>query len=81
MIVNNATANGLLQTIVPDEFRGRLMSIYSLIVIGLPQVIGAIGGGAVAGAVGVEWAIGGAAAAMLVFGAWLFRRYPEIREL
>jgi MFS family permease len=81
MIVNNATANGLLQTIVPDEFRGRLMSIYSLIVIGLPQVIGAIGGGAVAGAVGVEWAIGGAAAAMLGFGAWLFRRYPEIREL
>jgi hypothetical protein len=44
-------------------------------------VIGAIGGGAVAGAVGVEWAIGGAAAAMLGFGAWLFRRYPEIREL
>jgi predicted MFS family arabinose efflux permease len=81
MIVNNATANGLLQTIVPDAYRGRLMSIYSLIVIGLPQVLGALVGGAVARAVGVEWAIGGAAVAMLGLGAWLFRRYPEVRDL
>jgi hypothetical protein len=57
------------------------MSIYSLIVIGLPQVLGALVGGAVARAVGVEWAIGGAAVAMLGFGAWLFRRYPEVRDL
>lgn len=81
MIVNNATANTLLQTIVPDEYRGRLMSIYSLIVIGLPQVLGAMGGGAVARAVGVEWAIGGAAALMLGFGTWLFTRYPELKDL
>jgi MFS family permease len=81
MIVNNATANGLLQTIVPDEFRGRLMSIYSLIVIGLPQVLGALAGGTVAGWLGVHWAIGGAAVAMLAFGIWLFRRYPELRAL
>lgn len=81
MIVNNAGANGLLQTLVPDEFRGRLMSMYSLIVIGLPQVVGALAAGTVAGLVGVHWAIGGAAAAMLAFGAWLFRRYPEVREL
>lgn len=81
MIVNNATANTLLQTIVPDEYRGRLMSIYSLIVIGLPQVLGAVGGGVVARAVGVEWAIGGAAVAMLGFGTWLFTRYPELKDL
>lgn len=81
MIVNNATANGLLQTIVPDGYRGRLMSIYSLIVIGLPQVLGALAGGTVARLVGVQWAIGGAAVAMLAFGAWHFRRYPGIRQL
>ena len=81
MIVNNAMANGMLQTMVPDEYRGRLMSIYSMIVVGLPQVIGAFSAGAVAGLVGIQWAIGGAAVAMLAF-AWLtFRRYPEIREL
>ncbi len=59
MIINNAVANGLLQTLVPDELRGRLMSMYSLIVVGLPQVVGAFVAGAVARLVGVQWAIGG----------------------
>jgi len=81
MIVNNALANTLMQSIVPDEFRGRLMAIYSLIVVGLPQVIGAFGAGAVARVVGVDAAIGGAALLMLLFGWWLFRRYPDVREL
>ena len=81
MIVNNAMANGLLQTMVPDEYRGRLMSIYSMIVVGLPQVIGAFSAGAVAGLIGVQYAIGGAALGMLGFGWWLFRRYPEVAEL
>lgn len=81
MIVNNAMANGMLQTMVPDEYRGRLMSIYSMIVVGLPQVLGAFSAGAVAGLVGVEWAIGGSAALMLVFAWWLLRRYPEVRAL
>jgi len=81
MIVNNALANTLMQSIVPDEFRGRLMAIYSLIVVGLPQVVGAFGAGAVARVVGVDAAIGGAAILMLLFGWWLFRRYPDVREL
>jgi MFS family permease len=81
MIVNNAMANGLLQTMVPDEYRGRLMSIYSLIVVGLPQVVGAFSAGTVAGLIGVQWAIGGAASTMLAVAWWLFRRYPEVRDL
>ena len=81
MITNNAMANGMLQTMVPDEYRGRLMSIYSMIVVGLPQVIGAFSAGAIAGLIGVQYAIGGAAVAMLVFAWWTFRRYPELKEL
>lgn len=81
MIVNNALANTLMQSIIPDEFRGRLMAIYSLIVVGLPQVVGAFGAGAVARVVGVDAAIGGAAILMLVFGWWAFRRYPDVRAL
>ena len=81
MIVNNAMANGMLQTMVPDEYRGRLMSIYSMIVVGLPQVFGAFSAGAVAGVIGVHWAIRVAALAMLGFAWWLLRRYPEVREL
>ena len=81
MIVNNALANTLMQSLVPDEFRGRLMAIYSIIVIGLPQVIGAFGAGAVARALGVDVAIGGAAVLMMAYGWWAFRRYPEVRAL
>jgi hypothetical protein len=81
MIVNNALANTLMQSIVPDEFRGRLMAIYSLIVVGLPQVVGAFGAGAVARVFGVDVAIGVAAAVMLAYGWWAFTRYPEFLEL
>lgn len=81
MIVNNALANTLMQSIVPDEYRGRLMAIYSLVVVGLPQVIGAFGAGVIARALGVEWAIGGAAVVMVLYGVWAFRRYPEVRAL
>jgi MFS family permease len=81
MIVTNATANGLLQSIVPDELRGRLMSIYSLIVVGLPQVIGSFAAGAIAHVIGIQWAIGGAAGLMLLAAGFAFRRFPELRRL
>lgn len=78
MIVNNAVSNALLQHIVPDEMRGRIMAAYSFIVVGLSQTVGAFGAGAVARVVGIQWAIGGAAAAMLAYAIWAFRRRPEL---
>ena len=76
--VENATnamlANSMLQSLVPDHFRGRLMSVYSLISVGLGQVLGAFAGGAVASAIGVDWAIGGGAAIMLMYAMYAFRR-------
>jgi MFS family permease len=74
MIVTSAVANSMLQSLVPDQFRGRLMSVYSLISVGLGQVLGAFVGGAVAGAVGVDWAIGCGAAIMLLYAMYAFRR-------
>jgi MFS family permease len=81
MIVNNALSNAILQGIVPDAMRGRLMAAYSLAVVGLSQVVGALLAGTVARAFGVAWAIGGGAAIMIAFGAWVHRRYPELRRL
>jgi len=81
MILNGAIANGLLQGIVPDTLRGRIMAAYGLVVVGLSQVVGAFTGGIVAHAVGVAPAIGGAAAAMLAYGIWAFFRRPELRTL
>jgi MFS family permease len=81
MIVNNAQANSLLQHLVPDELRGRLMAAYSFVVVGLSQVAGALVAGAVARAFGVAWAIGGGGAIMLGYALWAFRYRPELRAL
>ena len=81
MILNGALSNALLQHLVPDELRGRLMAVYSLIVVGLAQVFGAFAAGAIARAVGVDWAIGGGAVIMLAYAVWAQVKYPELREL
>ena len=81
MILNGAIANGLLQAIVPDELRGRIMAAYGLVVVGLAQVVGAFSGGVVAHILGVAGAIFITALLMAVYGVWAFLRRPELREL
>jgi MFS family permease len=81
MILNSALSNGALQTVVPDAYRGRLMSAYSFVVVGLSQVVGAFVAGGVARLVGVDWAIGGAAVLMLAYTLWAFAKYPELGRL
>jgi MFS family permease len=80
MILNNAVSNTLLQTIVPDAFRGRVMAAYALVFIGFSP-IGQLLGGMVASRFGVQWAIGGGGVVMLAYAAWAFARYREIGEL
>jgi MFS family permease len=81
MILNGAISNGLLQTIVPDELRGRMMAAYGLVVVGLAQVVGAFVAGIVAHLLGVAVSIGGAAVLMMGFGVWAFFRRTELRTL
>ena len=80
MIVNSALANGILQTVVPDELRGRVMSAYVFVYVGLSP-IGAFVAGAVARAVGANWAIGAGGAIMLLYTVWAFWRYPSVKAL
>jgi MFS family permease len=63
----------MLQHLVPDELRGRIMAAYSFIVVGLSQVAGSFIAGAVARAFGVAWAIGGGGTLMLLYALWAFR--------
>jgi MFS family permease len=81
MILNGAISNGLLQAIVPDELRGRLMAAYGLVVVGLAQCVGAFLAGTMADAFGVARAISWSAALMLAYGVWAFFRRPELRTL
>jgi MFS family permease len=81
MILNGAIANGLLQQIVPDALRGRMMAAYGLVVVGLAQVVGAFTSGALADVLGVRVTIAAAAGMMLLYGVHAFFRRPELRDL
>jgi MFS family permease len=81
MILNGAISNGLLQGIVPDAFRGRIMAAYGLVVVGLAQVVGAFTGGVIAHALGVASSIFAAGLLMAGYGVWAFFQRPELRGL
>lgn len=76
-LLNGALANGMLQSIVPDELRGRVVAAYVFVSVGFTP-IGSFIAGAVADAAGVSWAIGGGAAIMLGYTIWAVRRYPAL---
>ena len=79
VITNNALINTLLQQRVPNALRGRVMSIYVMVYIGMNPV-GSFIGGWIASHVGSAWAIGGMAAPMVLFTIWAFHRYGELRR-
>ncbi|MHB9072384.1 MAG: MFS transporter [Desulfobaccales bacterium] len=79
MVTQLSTGNSLLQLNVPDELRGRLMSLFGLIVMGFAPLGSILYGGA-AHFVGAGPAIaGGAVIAALVAGVILWRN-PDLRH-
>jgi MFS family permease len=79
-IIQNATANTLIQDTVPDALRGRVMSLYMLVFQGFFP-LGALTAGLIAQtfAIPLGAAFGGAVA--LAYGLFLFWRNPSIRRL
>jgi MFS family permease len=78
MMLQMACSNTLIQTMVPDGLRGRVMALYSMMFMGMAP-IGAFVGGAMAHRVGapITVATGGVAC---VFGAiWFWRALPAMR--
>ncbi|PYO78559.1 MAG: MFS transporter, partial [Gemmatimonadetes bacterium] len=80
MLINGALANGILQSVVPDELRGRVMATYVFVYVGFAP-IGSFIAGALARWIGVEWAIFSGGLAMLLYALWAFWKYPEIRAV
>jgi hypothetical protein len=67
----SATSNTVIQTIVPDVLRGRIMSLYTVVMVGLMPV-GSVVLGAIADRIGTPAAlgIGGAIGALIVSAAF-----------
>jgi MFS family permease len=80
MILNNATVNALLQSLVPDALRGRVMSVYVFMFLGMAP-LGSLQAGALARWIGAPLALtaGGIALAAVIAVVWW--RVPELREV
>jgi len=73
-------ANALMQTLVPDELRGRVMSVYTLGFFGV-MPIGALLAGTVAELTSEPITVVLGALITLGFAAWLWLRMPQLRAL
>lgn len=78
MMVQMASSNTLIQSMVPDRLRGRTMAVYSMMFMGMAP-LGALFSGALADRISAPWtvALGGLGA---IAGAAVFaRQLPGIR--
>jgi MFS family permease len=80
MILTTALANGLIQTVVPDALRGRIMSAYAFVFVGMAP-LGYLLLGFLAKLTNISVAIAAGAAVTLLFSLWEFTTHPEVREL
>lgn len=80
MILNNAVTNTLLQTIVPDRLRGRVMGVYAFTFLGMAP-FGAFQAGWLAEHLGAPVAVvlGGLVCVLASLVIW--RRVPEVPAL
>ena len=79
-VFQNALANTLLQITAPDQVRGRVMSQLSLVSHGMHQ-LGGLQAGFVADWIGAPLSVGIGAAISLLYGVFVFIRYPRVREM
>ena len=78
MILNNATVNALLQSRVPDRLRGRVMSVYVFMFVGMTP-LGALQAGALARWIGAPRALAAGAGTLLLIISWVAAKVPELR--
>ena len=73
MITFNALSNGVLQLLVEEKYRGRLMAFYSLVFIGLSQAVGSFALGALARAITAPHAIACSAGVLMLASLYALR--------
>jgi MFS family permease len=80
MMRHMASSNTILQTIVEEDKRGRVMAYYSMAFQGLAP-FGSLAAGAIASRIGAPWTIVTGGALCLAGAAWFAARLPEIRRV
>ena len=80
MMILSASANTVLQTVVPPDMRGRLMSMYTMAFMGM-GTFGSLMGGWLASRLGAPWAVALGGVGCLVAAGWFETRRPALRAL
>ncbi|WP_068804067.1 MFS transporter [Immundisolibacter cernigliae] len=78
MMVQMAASNTLLQMMVPDALRGRVMSLYSMMFMGMAP-LGSLLAGSLAEVIGAPGTVAGGGALCMLAALWFRRRLPQIR--
>jgi MFS family permease len=71
MMIQVGSTNTLIQSTVPDHYRGRVMSVYSMMLIGISP-LGAMAAGFAAEHIGAPFTLVIGALICLVSAAWYF---------
>jgi MFS family permease len=79
-VMQNALANTLLQLISPDELRGRVMGVYSMVFQSMSR-LGGLQAGLMADWVSAPFSVAIGAILSLVYGLYVALRVPQVREL
>jgi MFS family permease len=78
MMLQMACSNTLIQTMVPDQLRGRVMSVYSMMFMGMAP-FGAFFGGALAERIGAPITVAAGGVACVIGAIWFGRALPKLR--
>ena len=78
MMLQMACSNTLIQTMVPDQLRGRVMSVYSMMFMGMAP-FGAFFGGALAHRIGAPITVAAGGVACVIGALWFWRALPDLR--
>ncbi len=78
MMLQMACSNTLIQVMVPDDLRGRVMAVYSMMFMGMAP-IGALMGGAIADHLGAPVTVATGGLASVAGAVWFAMQLPKIR--
>jgi len=79
VMVQMASSNTLIQSMVPDELRGRVMSVYIMMFVGLGP-IGALLAGSIAERIGAPLTVAGGGIITVLAAIVFFLRLPSLRN-
>ena len=79
MMLQLTCTNTMIQTLAPDRLRGRVMSVYSMMVMGM-MPFGSFFAGAIAEHLGAPLTVATGALGCLAAAAWFARHLPKLRK-